>query len=274
MRFKVNFFFQVNNAGWSETYYNTAATGDDLVPLVLRLGNQRSFLLADNAVFNYVRISDDEVQRDVVPFAIPSPWTIPLVTPRWGDSDQPFTALLVRLSAGALYRRPLFLRGIPDSMTHTVNGWDPTGPYITAFNRFIALLVSDGWALRVQDKDINPFKPVLGINSLVPLQLNVVNHGLVAGDTVRISRTRGIPVANVPYSGVNGLRRVLSVQDANNFTTVAVFPTPQGQYTDGGTVHKIALKLVRITLGQILRLTHRIVGRPFGQPRGRRPATV
>jgi hypothetical protein len=178
------------------------------------------------------------------------------------DADFAETALLVRLFGPQPYIANQWMRGVPDGAITLAGRYTPRGADVTAFNKIVAELTnaSNGWSLRSLNQS-NAKQLVTAVTTAGVV--TVPAHGFSTGNTVRISRTGGLP-------GLNKIWKI-TVIDSSNFQLVGV-PTGgfAGSYTKPGTAQLQAYIFQQITGVTALRCTKHNTGRPFGQLSGRR----
>jgi len=188
-------------------------------------------------------------------------------------ADTPWQAALLRLNNLAGYTRSLMIRGITDCVYNPVGAAEVAGAaaWNTAINAFInGQLVSGPWYIYAIDKDLttNPRLPILDITNAIAGQLQVVftvNHGLAAGDMVHLYN-----------SGVRPALGTVRVQAVISATAIGIKGNLQTGWELPVTAYgrKIIKSLLGIQSGTLERITHRIVGRAFGEQRGKRRATA
>ena len=267
----VNLFFEQGKAGWSETWYtrqnNIAAAYTDAT----NLAKARAQLLGQTTQLVEARVSDVTVFRDSevsiqqLPAGFFTPKTI---------SDNPFSALLLRLEAGAQYRRQLYLRGLPLGVSSTATS--PVPPIVGFFNAALnvffnyvlgASKASTGLAVRVQSKDPpNQLWPIQAITPVATGYLLTFPGPLTfpnppVGATMQVYNIREFPA----LAGKFLVTAVAPLQ------VTIMAPNPQAFVYKG----KSSARIVGVAFNQITnifaeRIVTRHVGRPFDTPVGRR----
>jgi len=108
--FKIDYFFRAYKHGWIETWYMRADTHQEVFDGAELTAVSRSGLLGACAYIQAIRVSDIDILQDSkVKFYASAAF------PRMvGTSDNPGNAVLARVEADTGYRRPMWLRGIPD----------------------------------------------------------------------------------------------------------------------------------------------------------------
>lgn len=273
--YKVNLFFQQAGVfgtaaqGWSETYYTQASSPDVAYNQMVPFITDRCSLLAQPAEFQAVRISDVAIKRDSGLFPV---FGVPSFNPDY-QADTAWNAALIHMTSGSIYWRQLYLRGIPDG----VFAYGDAGDFGTAQEEWLAAwnIVRDKinslqypLFLYAIDRVANPQRQILGIavDDTLPNYLRVttsVAHGFVDGDEVAFYNTQTIPPLG------HKIVRLTTPPIANVFLVAATNSLPTIQPA-GSAVMKITKDFKRIDYATFERVVHRIVGRPFGQQRGRR----
>jgi hypothetical protein len=213
----------------------------------------------------FIRVSDDLIRRDSQIYQC-TPQEARGKNPDIGGSDIANTCLLLRIEASALIRRSLYMRGIPDDIALNGGQLSMTPAFLGAYQPWVNLLKSGPWAVR----SIDPLSPSTAISNIV----QAAGTGIVTITTTgpgtltlpAIVTIRGVRGA----IQVNGTWNVLSIIDSFNFTIKL------NQYistwTGQGLVFKNQYKVTVINQVYAMRISHRISGRPFDSPRGRRRA--
>lgn len=269
--FKVNYFFKLDEAGWSETFYtpDLADAGVALdrartlvVPRVRLLANDH--LASINPRLAEVRVSDVAIQRDSLVFTV-SPTDGVNATPVIDDAVLPiFNSLLIRLEAGSLYRRQLYLRGIPKQLSGPGGIYRPNPLYNAVFGQYVLAVLASGFGILAWQKPgvFVPLQNIVNVtNGVDGVTINAPAHGLINQDRLRVQSAPGT-------HGVRG-NWVAKVIDVNNFVLIGA-PAFTGTYLGGGKWYKRVQGVVAFTSMLIESLVHRDTGRPFDSPRGRR----
>lgn len=268
--FKVNLFFTAANQGWSETYYKNATNYTECLVQTNLLVAARQACLCRSADLAYARITDEDNLRDSFLFR---PAGI-----RGGDLqvkiDQSFTAVKIKMRVANQYWRQLYLRGIPDDVSQPDIGDSPTNvpAFDTALTQFMQFIRQPAapWALKVIDK-ANPMIGVLDAETPSVNRMRITtptSHGLSVGQYVKIYNLRSVLKASNPPRPP-GVLQVKNVPDLVNFDVQ--FSLPTGFiYSGTAKMRKILADYPAITTTDFDGITHRIVGRPFDLPVGRR----
>ena len=109
---KAQIFFQAGDFGWTETWWPNVTPGDYTAAVAwcnAYVPVRQGLLVAGDADFPCItgfRVSDDSIFRDV----LVQLFQPPLLGTATGPGESVFTALLIRLVSGPLWRRPLYLR--------------------------------------------------------------------------------------------------------------------------------------------------------------------
>lgn len=266
--FRVSFFFTQQGdrlGGWSVNFWNnlSSVAGVQAASLTLQSAIYKWMGLGNNAP--YIRISQVGNFRSAF---IVNTNNTSTVTGGVNDADFVDTALLVRLIGPQPYTANMWLRGIPDAAVSSAGRYLPRAQDVTALNNIIAQLTqaSNGWVVRNLNQ--SNAKQLITAVTLAGV-VTVPAHGFSSGNTVRISRTGGVP-------GLNKVWKI-TVIDSSNFQLIGV-PTGgfTGGYTKPGTAQLQTYLYQAIQGVTPLRATKHNTGRPFGQLTGRRrrPATT
>lgn len=269
--YKCTLIFNQDRNGWTETYYTIAATFAQATSYLDTMVAYRQTMLGKGSALEAYRLSDENVIGDAL--LRPIPWTD--ADGKAGVTDTPWNSALIRLEAGSLYRRSLFLRGLPDE-------W----------------IQKDDVTFR--DKLIPDFRSALdkffqAITSLRPFHLKVLKKDNVSPNGVAITTLSADPVDNYtictaplhecqtgqkclirkfigPDAGLlNRSWNVISVDgDAVKISLkFASMQAPLDNYN--GKIIARNTDYVPITLARFMRFTSRKTGRAFFVSRGRRP---
>lgn len=264
--YKCTFFFELAKYGWSETWFRQEATPDAALASSKVLAAQRASLLASPAQLSAVRISDESIQRDSLFFE----WTGNALEGgnTFGNSDIPNTAALLRIEAGSLYRRNLYLRGIPDSFVTEPNGLVLDPAWNKNFQGYRSLLINSQWHLKAIQKTPPPPTQFItgaarGANGTWTVTLQNQLPGISNGSRIRISKTQGVPRLNgywLVYPDPLGAALIYLLNSGGIY----------GNWTGGGYAALLSPSYNPVTNVIVERATHRITGRPFDEPRGQR----
>lgn len=284
--FKCSMMFHSDIYGWSETFYREDTDYTSAFTVFRELAEKRHALNGGGVSLDYVRISDDAIQRDafvsapgevtVSPNQSQPDTNVPFIRVQWGIPDQPHSGVLVRIEATALYHAMHCLRGVPDALIvwpagpSNLIGWDE------AFRRWRDYLIGNfRIKVRKQDEGFTK-KPINGaridLGPPVTWQLHAQGYAPVVGDKLRVTNfrwTRGSP-------RINGLWQVETVNAGTAEFTLANFPKPDGFNFFAptrpltGFVQLVGWAYPTITAAIIRGESSRKPGRPFGQQPGRR----
>jgi len=262
---KINLFFAGLNQGWSETYYKVANTGAAVYTSVVQsLLPKRMACLAVPYQCTAGRISDDQVQRDSILWK-------PIGYSRFDGSypgDTPWQAYNLRLAAGMSHWRQLYVRGVPDVAFTFPETAVPQGQnsWFLALVAFRNEMISGGWSLKVKSK--TGAAPKLGVKALtrttaaIMMTETYLDHQLNPGDFVQFYNFKNVVVKP-------GVRQVTSTPSPQQFLVNYALPDPWIG-SPLVSVKKVVYEYPLIDDYSERGWTHRIVGRPFGQQRGRR----
>lgn len=287
--YKVDFIFNSQRQGWSETFYQTVSSSDLAIQNAVTVGQARIKLLGNQNQIDAIRVSDVAILGDSVVDE-----TLAQQNTRIGAAtarDLPAVSVLGRATSENKYRRQIWVRGIPDSWTE----FDPatgrstlreTAAFVTAWNTWVAQVVGKGYSLRCINKDTVQ-KPITGVvinpaNNQTAIKC--VGHGYVPGTMIRI---RGAKFANDPgdtldskgKSLVNGVWQVRVVENdpppAPQLNPVDWFEIPSQfigvtpAYVSGGNAQERVPTYKVIDFMTYSRSAKRDTGRAFFVPRGR-----
>jgi hypothetical protein len=261
--FRATFFFEdVQNYGWSETFFSQKATLQDVLVAAQAVVPLRVNMLGGGVSLKYIRVSDDLVKRDSLVKAVSS---------RDGQnktigasSDIANTCILVRLQGSALARRSWYVRGQSDDNVTNSGDYTPTPAFNAALTAMINQLTLDAWCIRTKNPISVPIQVIQVLQNPVNGQITITTtgpHGFLVGSTVTFTGMKGV-------SFLNGSTTVFFVNSPTSFTINS--NQLAGTYLGGGTVVSRLFTLTLITLGFAVRASHRIAGRPFDSHRGRR----
>lgn len=181
-----------------------------------------------------------------------------------GDrSDYPTTSILLKFtnnSTGAVVNQ--HIRGLPDSVCEAGGFYDPNPLYLPVMAAFLGYLESssDPWQLKINNP-ANPHTNITGVSDAGVI--TAVGHGLADGDQVRVSGVTG-------RTWVNGLWKVVSSTTDTFMLDKAIPPTPNPDYTGGGTVQLKTPLYVAIDVAEVDGCSEHRVGRPSEVLTGRR----
>lgn len=250
--FQLTFIFNAGRQGWSELFYVDRETGAEASASANAVGAKRKALIGKGTILEAIRVSNVDVFSDsFVDFSVgntPSPFTADLVR------DNPSNGWLVRCEAGTLYRRSMWLRGIPDVWIR----FDSTDfrPIIdpgllSNFDSWAAKAVTEGFKMRAFDKGVaNPRKQITdllfdGANGVI--RVTVPGHGYSTNDQVHISTPKGqnakqakgvwsvmAPTTNTfdirPKSGTVFLGPIIYTGSGLSHRQQFIYPTLNGYY--------------------------------------------
>jgi uncharacterized protein with HEPN domain len=266
---KITYIFNAQKNGWTETWYNTAENLGQIMVNAVAVAVARANLLGLGSQIEAIRVSDDNIVNDsIVDFTAfgPTDGTVKL-QPR----DSPWNALLCRANSGTLYRRQLWLRGIPDAwitvdpitLTYTLS---PT--FLRLFNTFTGVLTKNNFQIKALAKEavLAPVRIITQVAQDVSqvFRITAPAHGFANTNEVRIYGVKGQNVTQV-----NG---VWHVYDVTADTFLVPEPVGIGQllYKGGGKVKKRVYSYYNINSLTYLRVSKHNTGRAFFVTRGRR----
>lgn len=284
MPLKVTYFYSVNLAGLSESWYVTG-TDPNTYPIasIVSYLQQRLGISGQQTTLQWVRVSTVGTRNKVLIYTPADLFAAGLTTPTgtWGvgrtsyqyggASDFGGTAFLMRRWNGSRFSR-FFLRGIPDYMIENGGTYTPTPAYRTAVTNFIAACV----ALQLQWKGVTTGAIA---NNPTPLTAMTQNGDGTATITVNdpvFASFLGPPVSNAavtirgqiqpPY--VNGQMTVQPLT-ATTARTLRALPVVNFIPGNGKVRVNIATTYTVVAAMEVERIVKRGPGRPFGLYRGR-----
>lgn len=267
--YKVDWIFNQGRAGWTETWYASHTTIEDAMKVGKEGAAVRARLLGQGARLEHVRVSDVDILRDSLAE------DVNVVPSNDGSiADTPWNAILCRINATELYRRQLWLRGVPDIWIDLDLG-NPNanlGRVLARpqFDAFIAWLKrTPGYMLKVISKTgqgtTGPLISSLTANGLGRVVLHAAGSLANPGEQIRMSGWTGPDAALL-----NGVFRVVD-RDAATVTIdlqFALLTDPNSN--NNGKVRTRKQVYTEVTGGAILRCRKRSTGRAFFAPVGRR----
>jgi hypothetical protein len=203
----------------------------------------------------HIRVSDDDTFRDVAG----SPVTLP-ATGTFGPLEEFMSvALLVRMEAGPLIQRNLFLRGLPRGQLQG-RVFTPDSVFRSRLNAYNNALLTGAWGINAKDRT-----QVKARIKSIAADGTVVMRDSITGLTI----TSVIQLLGVPRS-VIGTRQF----QLDDFTDDKHFKLSLGgelltPITGRGYFRRRVYTIAPLTIVDEPRITERRTGRPFGVLRGR-----
>lgn len=268
--YKVILFMNHPRGGWSETYYTQSTSVQSASTDAFRLAKKRGTLLAPPSQLVAYRVGEEGNPRNTELVGVDVPNFSGIAT---ADSDTPWQAVLLRMSAvGTGYKRPLYIRGIPDRYYDVA---EPVNLVYSAWlnqlnNVFRPELVSGSWWVKGRQKGSPTNKvPIVTWDATTQEDLTLVGQstpsGLKPGDFVQIYKLKGLPQAP-------GLTQVAFADPALLTFKLRLHTPLNFLYAGNGYYIKYAPAYNVITSTNLGDVVHRDTGRPFGEQRGRRRA--
>ncbi len=263
--------FRQGGAGWSESWYLSASNHDQALEKLQSIGPTRAKLLGGGAAVEYQRISDVAIKGDskitvINEYALSSGVTA---------ADEPWDAVYVRVEAGPLYRRQMWLRGIPDEWAGSAGGFPGTNPnnnfLSNAMDKFAAKLKAVPMQLKCIDKEgaggtKTPITGLAADGSGRTVVSVAVSQGAV-GDEFRISGYDGPDKAKL-----NGVHKIAAI-GAGTVTIPLMFASLTAPAENaGGKAQPRIIVYKDVTNLIIMRMAKKSTGRAFFLPVGRRRA--
>lgn len=278
---RLTMFFTDGKTGWSESHMDVKSP--DLTTAVTVasnvLGPARQSLMADGPWLQYLRASYDDTFRDAQVIYLPPPPLDPLNPNRFTnnpfykgqESGVAWTVALCRGVGGDLYRKQIYVSGLPFIDESDINNPLNDPVFVAAFQQY-RLVLTQGYGFPIWRKDIQtfPLRPITAINPGPPITLTIPNHGVpnppAPGSRGFISKAHYYSPNKIKFNGPWGIAQVV---DANTLI-LANFPPPGVQFQWVYGYFQLQQKDVQNYTDVIVeRFTHRKRGRPFDSPRGR-----
>lgn len=268
-KFLCTMIFNQGRYGWTESWYRDSSDYFTALQALTNLATRRTSLLGSGARIEVAKVSDVEAVGDSKDSTIGLDGMIQQL-----GADTPWNAIYARINAGGLYRRQMWLRGIPDAWIALTAGNPNVNPLdgilSSAFNTFKNYLVSQAWLLRVILKTgagaTETTVTAFSINGDGKMVFNVAGVPGGPGDTFRIKYAVGPnpKLVNGVYTIQSNLAGVITT------TTTAPDGLVPGDYN--GMKHRPRIiSYESITDGVIKRCGKRSTGRAFFVQAGRRP---
>lgn len=267
----MTFIFNQGRLGFSESWY---CTRDDLATALtdaVFVANFRKGLLGRGCFIEAIRVSDEAVLNDsLVQIIQLQP---PNNAPNALFAGDPWDSIFARVQAGALYRRQLWMRGVPDVWIelNPADGrptWIPA--FVTAFDNFKDAIVAKRYCIKALQKGGAPAQPrsisAVATSATGNFQITAPGHGLSNLQSVRIKGVKG--------NGLSNLTGVFVIENVTpNTFEVPLQPLAPGYlYKGNGKVIPRIMGYFPITDAVYLRTAKKSTGRAFFVPRGRRRA--
>lgn len=281
-RLRLTMFFDDGITGWSESHYDL--TSQSLSDAVLRFTTimlpKRRNLLAAGPWLKYLRASYDDTFRDSQVFFTAQPPTNQfgeyINNPAWAGREAAveWTAALLRGVGGDLYRKQIYVSGIPYFDTADIGTPQQDPDLMQAFGTYKNGLVQNNYGFPVWERDLlnHPYKTVTNVVlGVAGYTFTIPGHGFstnTVGTRVWLSGMQFLfPNPPSPLPRPNGAY-TYKVVDADTITVFSFrFPTG-GTFVTGQAQGQVKVVVPYQNL-LIERFTHRKRGRPFDAPRGR-----
>jgi hypothetical protein len=287
MPLKINVTFAEAGPGWSETYYSSLGNPSDYIKYVGsgdldptcpagRFRTIRKGCLTATAAVQHIRASlvgSPQITLSHYSSAIAGAGTYTPETGRNPHSAEVFAKLLIRMQCGQTKRRSLWLGGLPEEVVTGPQTYTPNNTWNSALGTFTDHLATTTYGIVGRLPALGP--PVAqAISSFVTMPSSL-------GVTIQPVPTNApngaygyVVIRGLKYPrGWNGVHRAYFNLLGTSFQ---IGPTRETQHTvpvwdigSGGTVQLLTYNLTPFTSGFPEYITHRKVGRPFGESRGR-----
>jgi hypothetical protein len=264
---RATFFFEDDNKhGWTESWYNFAATSpSNLMPQAKKLAISRISLMGTTSRLKRIRTSDDLVKRDALSFQVSGQDGSSQYYTDMPSASANYAVLCMLSALDPTKRGHVFLSGIPDEFEVDSGKFQPPSIWRQNFVSFRQTLLQDQWAIKNKSGTV-PVRNIIGVVQ-DPATGNVtvttdVDHGFLQGDGI-ILRGTGIPQLSGTFTVLAGV--------THNTFKVAL-NVIIGLWPGLGTVTKIDYALYLINDAQFGDGGHRNRGRFTDSPVGRRRA--
>jgi hypothetical protein len=290
--FKCSIFLHSDINGWSENWYFSGTDYSSAMVALQSLADLRQALCGTGVSLDYLRVSDEAIQRDsyvVAPRTVTVPDTSASgggsfgpkqVVVTWGSIDPPSSGVHVRIEATAQYHGSHTVRGVPDDLIVWPSGPSNLPGWDKAYGKWRSALIGS-FSLRVR-KQTGANAP-LPITQMIPegavgttparWLFAVPGLGVKEGTKVRVLKLRGKPGSENP----NGIWQVDSVDQGTGLFSLRDFPTQDD--IPGFEPTAVLSGFMQIPDWDYPRITDVIIrgennrkpGRPFDLRPGRRP---
>lgn len=266
MPIKISTMFQFQNQGWSETHYqNYSLEAFNMDQYATTTYNRRRPLLAGNVQIVGFRASDLANPRRVKVKRVGWTGSYPVsISDPTASSDFGFVSVIAAMGSADGFKRTVYLRGVPDSVTDARYRVIVNSDWVAAFGLWADWMVGGLFGCWAMDPTDNPPTQITNI-TVVDKKIRITADwsGFIDGEPVRISRL----VSSPP---LNGVWRIRKIDDANfdligSDTALTAIP-----FDFGGVVRSQRHSLHTIMSCGQKKITAHKTGRPFDQPRSRR----
>jgi hypothetical protein len=261
--------FNQGKAGWSETWYCTVSNHEAALTKLKATLPLRQGLLGGGASIEYIRVSDVAIRGDSQVQQLTN-WAIS-TSPT--GADEPWDGVYVRCEAGPLYRRQMFLRGIPDVWAGPAGAFPGAPPLnadmTQAVKKWSTRAINEGYQLRCTDKEgAGATKTPIDALAADPQGRTTItcaaNLGAV-NDRFIISNYEG-----EDRKLLNGVHKILA-KAGNVYTFKLKFATLEDPSDNtGGQARPQVIVYKPLEAVEIIRMAKRSTGRAFFLPVGRR----
>lgn len=265
---RCTFFFGLDQEGWSETYFGDFADVDSAKDAAGILAELRRAMLTEDCFLVGWRISQEDIKRDARlqiktdPRNGPFRNTVPI-----------FTAVDVRMESTSLYRRTLYVRGLPRDVAGQPS-FNPSGPWMTRFTSFANELTRTAnhpstWGIKVLKQ-----LPV-GINITAAARLVApgrVTLSQIADWDQTVFKPGKRVIVNAPRGTDMRGQAVIDSFPGTKDMTVRFPRYIAKEWIPGMSARLVDYELKYFDKIFVRGLTHRDTGRPFGLPVGHQRA--
>lgn len=253
MTVRLTTFISQKNSGWSENFYSNSTVTNGLNEVLTNAGLRRA-LLPTGATIIGVRASA------VDPPGLSLVSSLSLAGSSGIVADNSYQSLLLSITNGFEVRRSFLLRGLPDAR-NAEGVYVPSAAYDLALSNWKNNLISQQFQLR-QINRANPLVPIATVSGTGLLTV-VGAQTWLPGQKFKFYRQRTVNGLLLPKPFV--------IAAVTSSTTFQLAAWPTGETVLGGYGRLYAISYSDIAeVRNTNRTLSRKVGRPFGQPVGRR----
>lgn len=273
---KLTISFSQQNYGWTENYFRDNASANLQVEMaqLKAVAAKRILLSGAQTVINYLKVSNESVDRDVYLEPLLSTSGGPYTGTGSEISDAPDTALLIRrFNLARDANAPMFLRGVWDRLVTNGGVFNYLDPlWQSAWNSYGAQLLASQIGFLSKD-DASSFSkiPIATVTQAISGQIHFTTTAPLfligqVGEKVKVFIS-GVQGART----LNGAQVVIpsGVQTADTVKRLPMFP-----YISGGIATNSELVFKLIANQNMIRVVERRPGRPLYLSRGRSKGRV
>lgn len=269
--YKATYIFNTGRQGWTETFYLDRATRVAAYNSAAQVGLVRALMMGKGAVLEAIRTSDVIIPGDSDYVVVGNLGEDVVLA---DNRDLPETAWLIRADSAGLYRRMVYMRGLPDDWTRwnqVTSTWLPVAEFVQAFGAWSNEALNQDFKIQAISKVDAAVNQKVVSNAAADgtgVTYTATAHGYAVNDKVKVSRLQG---TGAKYANRVG---IIDVVAANTFHFLA--PDAVGQailISKPGIARRQQIIYVSINSFTMLRPVSHKTGRAFFVPRGRRRVT-